>query len=456
MYNMVIHPGIKELAKLFNSNGKEIYLVGGAVRDMLRGSGIHDWDLATNARPDEVNAIVRKAGGKVIPTGIKHGTVTVIFKKQSSEVTTFRTEADYSDGRRPDKVHFATTIEEDLSRRDFTMNAIALRLPACEVIDPFGGKADIKAGIIRCVGKANERFSEDGLRPLRAIRFASQLGYRLEQDTLDAIPGALSIAAKVSWERVRDEIDKILGSSSPSCAFLLMEKTGLLSVFLDELAVCRGIEQKGFHKFDVLDHSLAACDYAAQKGYSREVRLAALLHDVGKPAVRQMDDTGLWTFYRHEEVSRQMSRKILLRLRYSNSVIDTVCHLIKEHMFHYTEAWTDAAVRRFAARVGTDYLSELYQLRLSDSYGFEGKEPPVFHLTELADRVEKILAAGNALSVKDLAISGSDLITIGIKPGKTMGLILRRLLEAVIEDPEQNNKEKLLEIAQKMYVQMTE
>ena len=448
---MTVHPVLREIASFFNDSGKEIYLVGGAVRDMLRGEKIHDWDLATNALPEEVTAIVKCAGGKTVPTGIKHGTVTVFYKKHSTEITTFRTETGYSDGRRPDQVHYAAAIEEDLSRRDFTMNAIAMRLPNAEIVDPFGGADDIKAGVIRCVGNAVQRFGEDGLRPLRAVRFAAQLGFEIEQNTKDAISGALNVSAKVSRERVRDEIDKILASPVPSRAFLLMEKTELLRLFIEELAACRGIEQKGFHRFDVLDHSLLACDYAAANGYSHELRLAALFHDVGKPSVRQMDEGGVWIFYRHEEISSVMCKEILNRLRYSNSVIDTVCHLVKEHMFHYTDEWTDAAVRRFIARVGEDNLDDLYRLRRADSYAFTGKEGDASSLLLLANRVDKVMAKSNALSVKDLAVSGNDLIGIGIQSGKTMGMILNELLETVLDDPAQNTREKLLEIALKIY-----
>jgi len=445
-----IHPILKEIAAAFNNNGKQVYLVGGAVRDMIRGKDIHDWDLATDALPEEVTNLIRRAGGKVIPTGIKHGTVTVLYKKHSAEVTTFRTESDYSDGRRPDKVKFSTDIKEDLSRRDFTMNAIALRLPDGETVDPFNGADDIKAGIIRCVGNAGERFNEDGLRPLRAVRFSAQLGFEIDKTTIDAIPGALKVSAKVSWERVRDEIDKILASPVPSRAFLLMEKTGLLELFLKELAVCRGVEQKGFHKFDVLDHSLLACDYAAAKNYSHEARLAALLHDIGKPSVRKMDESGVWTFYRHEEIGASMCHKILRRLRYSTEVIDSVCHLVKEHMFHYTEDWTDAAVRRFIARVGEGALEDLYRLRRADAFALAGKETEPMNLTALADRVEKVMAQKHAFTLKDLAVSGNDLMTIGIESGKTMGIILKELLETVLDDPSQNTREKLLEIAGKI------
>lgn len=454
---MKIDPLLKEIASIFTANKKEIYLVGGAVRDMLMGKKIHDWDLATNALPQEVTAIIKKAGGKVVPTGIKHGTVTIFYKNASAEVTTFRTEADYSDGRRPDSVSYAATIEEDLSRRDFTMNAIALRLPKGEIVDPFCGEKDIKKGIIRCVGNAAERFGEDGLRPLRAVRFAAQLGFQVEQNTLAAIPDALPVCAKVSKERVRDEIDKILASRQPSVAFRLMEETGLLKLFLEELAACRGIEQKGFHEFDVLDHSLHACDYAAANNYSQELRLAALLHDIGKPLVRQLGKEGVWTFYRHEEKSAEMAHKLLRRLRYSNAVIEKTCHLIKEHMFIYTPDWSDAAVRRFIARVGEDSLDDMYKLRRADVYAFSAKEQSYrggiegSSLLQLIERADKILASGRAFKIKDLAVTGKDLMEIGIPEGKTLGIILKELLETVLDDPCQNTKETLLDIAKNFY-----
>jgi putative nucleotidyltransferase with HDIG domain len=230
-----------------------------------------------------------------------------------------------------------------------------------------------------------------------------------------------------------------------------MEKTGLLKLFIEELSFCRGVEQKGFHNFDVLDHSLLACDYAAKKDYSHELRLACLFHDVGKPQVRSIDpESGVYTFYRHEEVSAEITGKILNRLRYSNTTIDSVRHLIKEHMFHYTEDWTDAAVRRFIARAGEANLEDMYRLRRADAYGFAGKEPYLRSIILLADRVKKILSQSSAFTLKDLAVSGKDLIEIGIPPGKTMGIILNELLETVLDDPEQNTREQLLEIAKKI------
>jgi tRNA nucleotidyltransferase/poly(A) polymerase len=459
---ITIHPILKEAAALFDARGRELCLVGGAVRDMLRGKKAKDWDLATDAPPEEVADIFRKAQprGSVIPTGIKHGTVTVLYRGRSMEITTYRTEAGYTDGRRPDKVLYAASIEEDLSRRDFTMNAVALRLPNGKKIDPFGGEKDIKAGIIRCVGDPSARFAEDGLRPMRAVRFAAQLPGKLDPQTLSAIPGALETCAKVSAERVRDEIEKIIASNKPSCAFLLMEQTGLLKLFLPELAACRGIDQKGFHRFDVLEHSLLACDYAAEKQYPPDVRIAALLHDIGKVPTRKLDESGSgdasrrdeprWTFYQHEAESEKMSHSILVRLRWPNALVDSVRHLVKEHMFHYTDEWSDAAVRRFIARVGEENLAKVYQLRRADAYATAAVEPGPDFLRGLADRVEKALNEKQAFSLKDLAVNGKDLIAIGIAPGKAIGIILKELLETVLDDPAQNTRETLLVIAGKI------
>jgi putative nucleotidyltransferase with HDIG domain len=442
-----IAPLLKEIASVFTGRGKEVFLVGGAVRDMLLGKNAHDWDLATSALPEEVIAMFHAAGCSVIPTGIKHGTVTVRYKGHFLEVTTFRTESDYLDGRRPEQVDYTASIEEDLSRRDFTMNAIALQLPEGRVVDPFGGREDIKARRIRCVGDPLERFSEDGLRPLRAVRFASQLGFLMEDAVLAAILPSLSITAKVAPERVRDELGKIIASDRPSTALLLMERTGLLGLVLPELAACRGIDQKGFHRFDVLNHSLLACDFAARQGYDEEVRLAALFHDLGKVATRRMDDSGVWTFYGHEQVSVDLCRDIMRRFRYSNAVRDTVLHLIGEHMFHYEDIWTSAAVRRFIIRVGREYLDRLYQLRMADSFGLAGIEPSPELLVPLISRVDAVLAEERALSLKDLCINGADLLALGEKPGPRIGIILKELFEAVLDDPALNNRDRLLSIA---------
>ena len=455
---MNIHPTVKEVAAIFAQAGKQVYLVGGALRDLLRGKKAKDWDLATDARPEEVIALFQRKtrpGERrsfVVPTGIKHGTVTVHFNDLGMEVTTFRSESTYSDSRHPDSVEFGDSIEADLSRRDFTMNSVAYRLPSGPLVDPFDGKKDIKKRLIRCVGRPEERFSEDGLRPIRALRFASQLGFAIDSDLLAAIPAAIPFTAKVAAERIRDELDKIIASEKPSTALLLMEKTGLLALFIPELATCRGVKQDrfrsfGFHRFDVLDHSLLACDFAARTGALPVVRLAALYHDIGKPVTAETDERGYQTFYRHEKEGAALARTLLSRLRYSNAVTDAVCHLIEEHMFHYEESWTDAAVRRFVRRVGEENLPNLYSLRRADTYGLAGKAPSSSFLAPLERRVEETLKQGRALSLKDLAISGKDLIALGVPPGKYMGIILSELLETVIDDPTMNTKEKLLEIA---------
>ena len=452
MGNVFSNPILKEVSAIFHNKSKQVYLVGGAVRDSLRGFKAQDWDLATDALPEEVIAMFRESKNKsfVIPTGIKHGTVTVHYKGRVMEVTSFRTESGYSDGRRPDKVEFGASIEEDLSRRDFTMNAAAYKLPRGPLVDPFDGRGDIKRRLIRCVGNPEERFAEDGLRPLRAIRLASRLGFTLDEKVLAAIPGALPLCSQVAPERIHDELDKMIMGPKPSSAFLLMEKTGLLELLIPELASSRGIEQKGFHRFDVLDHSLMALDFAAESDDTLELRLAALFHDIGKPVTRSLKDDGVWTFYNHERESSRLARNIMLRFRYSNAIMDRVCHLIEEHMFFYEENWSDAAVRRFIIRVGEENLDDLYRLRRADSFAQTGLLPSPGLLLPLMERVKNILAQKKALSLKDLAISGSDLASSGIPPGKHMGIILNELLEAVLDDPELNTREKLLEIAGKL------
>ncbi len=441
MNRIPVSPLLKDLARVFADAGHSVYLVGGAVRDMHLYRQVGDWDVATDAPPDRVMALFKR----VIPTGIAHGTVTIHFKGESVECTTFRTEAGYSDGRRPDEVRYAATIEEDLSRRDFTMNAVAVSLPDGAVIDPFGGREDIRRGLIRTVGNPAERFAEDGLRPLRAVRFSAQLGFDIHQETLEAIRPALGVTALVAKERVRDELSKLLLSPLPSRGLRNMEETGLLALLMEELASCRGIEQKGLHKFDVLDHLLLACDAAPES--SLELRLAALLHDVGKPETRETDEFGLYTFHRHEIASERIAESLLNRLRFPTKTVKTVCHLISQHMFHYEPSWTDAAVRRFIVRVGEEHIGPLFDLRLADGWAISGVRGEPVHLAEFRDRIAAVTAMDHAFSLKDLAVNGRDLAAEGIPPGPLTGKILQELLEAVLDDPGLNERERLLEIA---------
>lgn len=436
---------LTEVATILQQHGFKAYLVGGAVRDLVRGVPAKDWDIATDARPEAVLRLFRR----VIPTGIKHGTVTIHHKGLEIETTTFRIESDYSDGRHPDTVQYVPTIEEDLSRRDFTMNAMAYQLPRGPLVDPFNGQEDIRRNIIRCVGDPLKRFTEDGLRPLRALRFAAQLEFHVEEATLAAIPRALSVTAGVAKERIREELDRILASRQPSIAFQLMEQTGLLELLLPELSRCRGVEQRGFHRFDVLDHSLLACDVAPRQ--KPVVRMAALLHDIGKPLVRQKSSEGTWTFYQHERESARLARELLTRLRYPNTFIEAVCHLISHHMFYYESSWTDAAVRRLLARVGVEAMEDMLDLRRADAWATTGIEPPPDYNRELQERIEAILRENSALSLKDLAINGEDLAALGIPRGPIMGRILTELLQTVLDDPQENTRERLSEIALRLY-----
>ena len=371
MNKIKIPDELKKMNEIFSQNGFEAYLVGGAVRDMLLGKKADDWDVTTNAKPEEVMKIFRR----VIPTGIDHGTVTVHFLGQEIEVTTFRTESDYSDGRHPDKVEYAGHIEEDLSRRDFTMNAIAASLEDGHIVDPYGGVEDLKKGIIRTVGIPHERFMEDGLRPVRALRFASKLQFSIEKDTYSEIfeENVQKKIASISVERFRDELMKMMASPKPSVGLKMMEETGVLKIFMDELSVCRGCIQKddrGYHIFDVMDHNIYACDGAPKE--KPLLRLAAFLHDCGKPASkveRTVEGHKINNFYNHEKYSVEIARSLMTKLKFSNAEIDYVGHLIENHMFHYESSWSDAAVRRFIVRVGLDSFDDLIDLRLADMYG---------------------------------------------------------------------------------------
>ncbi len=437
---------LKDFSRFFTVNGFQVFLVGGAVRDLFLEKKAEDWDVATNALPEEVATLFKR----IIPTGIEHGTVTIPFREKMIECTTFRTETGFSDGRRPDSVSFHSTIEEDLARRDFTMNAIAVSLPEGNIVDPFGGRTDIKAGIIRSVGNAAERFSEDGLRPLRAVRFASQLGFMIDGPTLSAIEPALPVTSRVARERIRDELIKILVSPVPSKALRFMEITRLLRLILPELAACRGIEQKGMHRHDVLDHLLASCD--AAKPVNLELRLAALLHDIGKPRVRAIGPDGQYTFHNHEAESERITASIMERLRFSLKTQKKVCHLVSQHMFHYESTWTDAAVRRFIVRVGLDHITDLFALRRADSTGINGTSADPLLLAEFQDRIDSLLEMEHAFKLKDLKVNGNDLLAAGLTAGPQTGLILNELLEAVLEDPSLNTRERLLEIGREIIV----
>lgn len=424
----------------FEKNGFACYPVGGAVRDLLLGKRPTDFDFTTDARPEAVMKLFRS----VIPTGIRHGTVTVLYRHHSFEVTSYRSEESYSDGRHPDRVSFDCTLEEDLKRRDFTINALALDIAGKRIIDLFDGRSDLKNKRIRCIGNPEERFREDALRLMRAARFASRLSFTIEEKTFEAMKRLAPSVSRISVERIREEIMKIITSPRPSVGFEMMRETGLTKTVLPELENCVGFEQNEFHRFDVYRHLLAACDYLPAE--KPQIRLAALLHDIGKPASFALRD-GRRTFYGHEIKSADMADRIMHRLKFSNSEIETVLFLIRNHMIHYTPEWSDSAVRRFMAAVPPEKRPDFFALKEADAFAHEGTRPNPLFQKEFLDRIAACEAQNAALSLKDLAVNGNDLASIGFPKTPQMGRMLKILLEAVLDDPQMNTKEKLLNLA---------
>lgn len=441
-----------DFSHIMNEAGYECYLVGGAVRNIMAGHPDTDYDFATNATPHEVMKVFRR----VIPTGIDHGTVTVLFQGSSFEITTYRAEEDYTDGRHPDRIHYISDIDSDLHRRDFTINAMAYDPLKDSLLDPTGGQEDLRQGIIRAIGNPVERFREDPLRQLRAFRFMGQLEYTIEGLTLKAIEQHKDEILRVSSERIKDELDKLLKARLPSKAFLAMLKTGFLKEILPELSACHHVEQKGYHKYDVLEHSLFACDGAPRD--RPLVRWAALLHDIGKVPARRVSAEGEVTFHNHEKESVRLTEKICRRYRFSNKDRDYIIHLIGLHMFHYEpEHWSDGAVRRFLARTGPERVEDLFLLRRADNYGITGNsKPPWQHqnLVDFQDHINRVLQEDATLTVRDLAVNGRDLMSLGIPPGPHMGILLQELLESVLDDPAMNTPAKLLPVAENLYQSM--
>jgi len=442
---------LKSFINTFNEKGFQCYLVGGCVRDLILEHDIYDYDFATDARPEEVMKMFKR----VVPTGVKHGTVTVLIHGMEFEVTTFRADGKYIDGRRPEKVHFSDSLEEDVKRRDFTINGLAYDLKENRVIDYVKGMEDLEKGIIRTLGDPMERFSEDGLRTHRACRFASKLDFEIEKSTLEAIGKTLNIAELVSVERVKDELMKLLGTTKPSVGIEYMRETGLLKVVLPELDRCYGVDQNRYHIHDVYYHSLYACDAAPKD--KPLIRLSALLHDIGKVKTRREGPGGDYTFYNHEVIGARQVRKILRRLRFSNSDMDTVNNLVINHMFHYTDDWSDGAVRRFMRKVGVENIQELFVLREADRVGNGSRSGLPEPIRILQKRIDRVIEAENAISVRDLDINGNIIMELlGIRPGPVIGTVLNDLLELVLDDPEMNQREILVENAKRIWSEINE
>lgn len=437
---------VKDFSKPFSENGFQCFLVGGAVRNLVSGSEPKDFDFATDALPEQVVRLFRK----VIPTGIKHGTVTVLYKNYKFEVTTFRVDGKYSNTRHPDNVLYTPSILEDLERRDFTINAIACNIVTGEVLDPQMGISDLNARIIKAIGNPYARFSEDGLRLLRACRFTAQLNFSLEEETKKAMFDCRMGITSISAERVRDEITKSLLSDTPSRAFNAMFETGLLDLILPELYETVGHPQDGPPGFDLFKHLLLSCNGAPKNNIP--VRLAALFHDLGKPETFSKSSEGLITYHGHENISAEKALKILIRLKFPGPVIKKTIHLIKHHMIGFSPEWTDAAVRRLITRVGLNNISDLHALLWADRFGKTGSMSFSDPFSELFERINRLSNTDAVFSLKDLAVDGNILQKeASIPPGPLLGVILNQLLETVLDDPDQNSKDILLPIAKNIY-----
>ncbi len=423
--------------------GFQAFLVGGCVRDLVRGEEPKDYDLATDALPDEVERLFRN----VVPTGKQHGTMTVLTSDNPVEVTTFRTEGAYLDGRRPSSVEFHASIEDDLSRRDFTINAMAYDPLARDLRDPFGGQRDLADRVVRCVGDPDERFLEDGLRPLRAVRLAAVLGYAVDPMTAAAIPRSLETFRKVAIERIREEFCKLLTSPRPRFGLELLRSTGLLEVFLPELLEGVGQRQTEDYAEDVYGHAIATAEAAPA---DLTLRLAALLHDVGKPRTAIASNKG-FEFPGHDSVGAQLANGILERLKFPRKVIDAVVALVRYHRLDPLPDAPDGEIRRFLASVGEQNV-EAHLALAGANWRARGSrvDEALSRLSRLRARIRTILSARPPLDVKALALDGNQIMSaLRIGPSAAVGEATRFLLDQVLDDPDLNSPESLTGLLQK-------
>ena len=436
-----------KVVKALKEKGFLAYLVGGCLRDLLLKKIPKDWDVATSAKPEEIQKIFKKT-----IYDNRYGTVKVVLENKVIEVTPFRKEIGYSDRRHPDKVEFGVSLKEDLSRRDFTINALALDLKISknyqisdfQIIDYFNGISDLKQKIIRGVGDSRERFQEDALRLIRGIRFSCQLDFEIEKNTFKAIKENAYLIEKIAKERIRDELEKIILTKTPKKGFLLLHQSGLLKYIIPEIEKGVGITQRGHHKWDVFFHLLNTMQAAADRNYSLEVRLAALLHDIAKPVCRKEEKDEV-VFYGHQVVGAKMAKKILKRLRFKNEIINKVCLLIKHHMFVYEIGKvTESGVRRLLRKVGKENIGDLLNLRIADRIGSGCPKAVPYRLRHLMYMLEKVSL--DPISVKMLKVDGHSVMKIlKISPSRKVGLILNALLCLVLDDPALNKKEILEE-----------
>jgi len=445
----VLPKEVKLIIEKLIKNSYQAYAVGGCVRDLLRNVKPKDWDVTTNAKPEEIQKVFpkffyeNKFGTVTVQTGSKDKTLSEV------EITTFRIDEKYSDKRHPDKIKFAKTIEQDLARRDFTVNAIALSLntkklqaTSYKLFDLFKGQIDLKNKIIRAVGKPEERFDEDALRMLRAVRFATTLNFTIEPKTLKAIQKNAGWIQAISKERVRDELIKIFKSERAAEGVDLLRKTKLLKYIVPELQKGVGISQNKHHIYDIYEHSLRSLKAATEKGFNLEVRISALFHDIGKPETKQGEGPDS-TFYNHDYVGAKFTARILQRLKFPKKFIEKVVILVRNHMFvSDPERLTEAGARRIIRRVGLENIPDLINLRIADRLGMGRPKARPYRLRTVEYMIEKV--SKDPISVKMLKIDGNKIMkSLKIKPGPKIGAILDVLLSEIIENPKKNNKNYL-------------
>lgn len=433
---------VLHVADTLENRGFEAYLVGGCVRDLVLEHEPHDWDITTNANPLEIESLFPETYANNV-----YGTVGVVTESDNPrlkvvEVTPYRTESEYSDARRPDKVEFGVSLEEDLKRRDFTVNALAYRPKTGELVDLYGGQEDITKKLIKAVGDPAERFGEDALRMMRGVRLAVRLGFTIEGDTMTAITSNAQNLARISKERIRDEFVKILESKQPMQGIIFLEKLGLLTHVAPDLLRGIGVEQNQAHAFDVYEHLLRTMQHAADKDWSFDVRIAGLFHDVSKPETRRWSkEKNDWTFHGHEVVGAKVTKKALQDLKFPKETIDKVVKLVRWHMFFSDPSQVSlSAVRRTIRNVGEEHIWELLQLRRCDRIGTGRPKEQPFRLRKYTAMVEEALR--DPISVKMLKVDGSRIMELtGEKPGPKLGHTLNALLEEVLEDPTKNTTE---------------
>ena len=450
-----IPEAVLKVHKTLREAGYQAYLVGGCVRDLLLKREPKDWDVTTNAKPEEIQALFEETfyenefGTVGIVTGSDNPRLKVV------EITPYRIEGKYSNARHPDDVRFGESLSEDLKRRDFTINALAYDPETLELIDEHEGKADLVAKRVRTVGNPRERFEEDALRMLRAIRIASELDFVIETQTAEGIVAEAKQLEKISRERVRDELIRILVSDRPMQALYVAQKLGIVHYVIPEIEEGIGCTQNQAHSFDVFEHLMRALQHAADNNWSLDVRLAALLHDIGKPAVRVWSDEKKdWTFHGHDVVSAKMAKKILTNLRFPKEMIEKVTTLVRTHMFFSDpDQITLSAVRRVVSRVGKENINDLLNLRVCDRIGTGRPKSHPFRLRKYMSMIDEVMR--DPVSVAMLKINGGKIIDLGEKPGPRIGWVLHALLEEVLDDPQKNIEEYLKQRAQ-VLVQLTE